>query len=665
MRIESTDRLNVCLELFPMVMCLDEKGNVLFASDKLVEKVGDILGKSLFELFSVSWPTRSLPDWDGLTSNHEGALLLLESDDLRFGLRGQLIADIAQGQNVFLFVGSPWLSWLDGHPDSRRVSVDDFPIIDNQLEYQMGLATQKSMLADMEWFSAGLLDAKLQAEAANQAKTHFVRHITHEIRTPLNGIISSLNMLTRENIDEAQKQRLIEIAENCSNALIYLVNEVLDFSQIEANKFASSIAEFSVLRLLRETVGALGARIEEKQITVEIESDIEIEQQVRTDRKIVLKVLFNLIGNAIKHSGSDKITIRLAIESDDQSDRALTIEIEDYGIGIGEDDLRELFEPFATARDSDPNADSTGLGLYITRQVVGGLGGQIEVSSTLGEGSRFRVTIPIEMADSLEQGSEEVDNMADRPARYSGHVLLAEDNAINLELAVLQLTGLGLTVITAETGEQAVKREQLYDFDLILMDVSMPEMDGVDATLRIRKDGRNREIPIIAFTANVSAHDLKEYLSAGMNDVLTKPVDKKNLVRICEAYLNSSSDLKGSPADGESGPSSALLNSERANLLVNEVGVENIPRIIRRFIEANGQALQELADAARVEDWEAVARISHRTASSSLSVGLDRLGYRLREIEKSTRNGGFLATAEIEELETLYQDSIEKLSQLL
>lgn len=664
MKSSDSASLEVCLRLFPMVLCLDSTGTIHFVSDRLIERIGNPLGENLFEIFTFNGPVAKLARNRRLGKEHIGALFLLHSERLDFAVRGQLLEGSFEGREAYILVCSPWLSWLNDNDSTHRVSVKDFPVIDSQLEYQISLVRQKSMLSDLERFSKSLETAIVQAEAASNAKTRFVRHVSHEIRTPLNGIISSINLL-KDETSEAGRSRLTGIAESCAVALMDLVNEVLDFSRIEEGVFVRSIEDIRIRRLMSEITGALSARSAEKGIHLQFDIDYSVPEWIRTDRKVLLKIFFNLIGNAIKYSESDLVVIRLDSQPLDVQNSILTIEVEDYGVGIPEDLLDEIFEPFSTSTNTSSNEFSTGLGLYIVKELVENLGGTIQVSSIVDHGACFTIQLPVQILNNVAAEGTARPAAKAESGRFSGTVLVVDDNVINLELARMQLSKLGIAVTAATNGRQALELAQLQDFDMIIMDVNMPIMGGVEATGEIRKSGRNRAVPIIAFTANVATEDLQAYTNSGMNDVLTKPVSRDAMVRLCRAYTRPISDEKEELPQESARLEDLVLDSDQLHALIDEIGVENASSIVTMFISETEKQIEELIRSARQRDYQAVVGIAHRVASSSLSFGLKRLGARLRQIESESKAGAELTQSELNGLDSLLDTSITELKNSL
>ncbi len=655
---KSSISLDLCLKLSPLVMCLSEYGEILFCSERLIQHVGkDAVGQSLFNLFTLEGPARAYIKNRRITADSAGELLLLSSQKLQFALRGQLIEGMYDAKFTYILTAAPWLNWLYDNLGDVFIDVKDFPASDSQLEYQMNLCANREMLADLKNFSKSLQQAKKEAEQAGQAKTRFVRHISHEIRTPLYGVITSLKLIQEETQDQ-RRDRLFEIANSSANALMDLINDVLDFSRIEDGVFASSQETYSLQNMVRDLEAGLAAKAAEKDMYLQFDIDRALPAQITGDKRSLQRILYNIVGNTIKYSESDLVDTRFGLRNNGD-DYFLMVEVEDYGIEIAEEELVHIFEPFWTSANNKSNEYSTGLGLSIVKEIIEKLGGEISVESMPGQGTLFKFTMPIEQPSSEAQTKLTQSAPPPTNARFLGKVLLVDDNAINLELAQILLHKTGLTISTARDGAEAVAVELEDDFDLILMDIEMPVMNGTQATLKIRDTGRNPDIPIVALTANVSSEDIAFYLSKGMNDSLTKPVAYERLIDMLGRYLPFTLEepTKSNASQVHHPQEDPMLDSTIFDTLVNDIGAEYVERIIRLYIDETGPQLNELLAYLQEGSSEQAGKVAHRTASSTLSFGLSRLGNRLREIEKAAKQGQPLNNEAVAGLKSLFEDS--------
>ena len=529
-------RWNCFEKCYPVLACVDASWHLTYASQLVTERTGtELAGKRLFDIFKSEKPLPGL-DLEAVNDEVFDEELFLSTKDDAYALRGKLLRCDSPNAEAYFLVATPWLEWF--RKNNKPIDAENMglALLDNQLESQLSASMRDQLLADIEDLSKDLVEQRQQADASNEARMRFVTHVSHEIRTPLNGIINSVELMANEE-DRNKQKKLLNMIEQSAKSLTRLVGDVLDFSELEQGTFPIKAQVFNSRALLDELFAAHSVEALRQDIQVRLQIAPETPEWVTADRAALTKVLNSLLENAILHSHSK--VIELQVSPGATVNRALTLKLEvrDFGVGIQKEDIEKCFEPFWTGRKEMTGHYSMGLGLSIARNVAVGLGGSVTAVSEPGRGSTFTFACSVQIAPAPK--SQTVNRSPRHAAHpvFKGEVLLVDDNQINLELARILQTKLGLGVTTAANGKQAVEDEQRIDFDLIIMDIAMPVMNGVEATRKIRKEGRNRGVPIIAFTANVSSEDVDTYLEAGINDMLAKPASQAAIIKFCERHL--------------------------------------------------------------------------------------------------------------------------------
>ena len=432
--------------------------------------------------------------------------------------------------------------------DELGTLVDGFNLMLKQLQdYDRELAAyrldlERQVLArtqELEW-------AKERAEDANQAKSEFLATMSHEIRTPMSGVIGFTNLLDKTELN-GQQREYVDIVNSSAHSLLTIIDDILDFSKMEAGKVKLEPRDFNLGSLVENVRRLFTAQAKEKSLELTADIATDIPPVLRGDPARLRQVLVNLLNNAIKFTDHGAVSIRIVLESLDSVGITLCIEVHDTGIGIGISPEQQamLFQPFQQSDSSITRRyGGTGLGLVITQHLIELMEGEITINSALGEGSTFTAVVRLQLPQGQQPNPSEQPN---KPVTAHNnfeqlHILVVDDHPVNLMLATTLLTDEGAKVLGVKSAKEALHQVASKEFDMILMDLEMPDMSGIEAARKLRQlEKIGTSIPIIAITAHAFPEKRQEVIEAGMNDLLAKPYVPGQLFSMVNKWCRSNS----------------------------------------------------------------------------------------------------------------------------
>jgi PAS domain S-box-containing protein len=489
--------------------------------------------------------------------------------------------------------------------------------------------------------------AALEAMRANAAKSDFLARMSHEMRTPLNGIIGMSRLLLRSGL-KREAHKYASILKSSADGLLQLIDDILDFSKIEAGKVTIEDVDFDIRDLLNEVRGTLYRQAESRGLDFRF----EIAGQpgpLRADSSRIRQVLINLIGNAIKFTNQGSVVVRSEIEAAAGNHLQLRCTVRDTGVGISEESLDSYFAPFSQAKSTAiRHPGSVGLGLAICHNLVELLGGQIGAKSRPGEGSTFWFTVPVRpgRVTAGENSSAVMLRVASNlRARERYRILLAEDDEVNQFVALRELEYLGYRVHAVNNGEEVLRAIKREKYDLVLMDCNMPNIDGFEASEKIRlQEGAYEHLPIIALTAYARKEDVERCLAAGMDDFLAKPFTVEDLEEVLDRWLMVDS-LTVQPTETDSIEASSTGSGihrqalERLAEVGRRSGVDIVATAGTSILLDLPLCLEELKQALTKGDALQSADLAHSIVGSSGTIGAFRLSTLSRRLEEACREG--------------------------
>ena len=547
-------------------------------------------------------------------------------------------------------------------PDDKHLTfmINCSPVLGSGGGGHAGVLVSFDDVTMLEAQEVQLVKSKQEAEAANQAKSAFLANMSHEIRTPMNAILGFTELLRRGvSQSEEENRRHLETVYSSGKHLLNLINDILDLSKVESGRFELESIEFNPYQVIQEVVRVLGVKAREKGIALDLHIEGEVPSAINSDPGRLRQIVTNLVGNAIKFTDQGSVDVWVqAQNADGQVD--FRFDITDTGVGMSAEGQSRIFEAFVQADSSVTRKfGGTGLGLAISRKFARALGGDITVESEIGQGSRFMVQLRAEAVldadwiageQALAALGETQGDSATAWRFPAARVLVVDDGPENRELVKLVLENYGLTVDEAENGQIALEMAGANPYDVILMDVQMPVMDGFTAATAMREQGL--QLPIMALTANAMKGFEKDCLDAGYSDYFTKPIDIDSFVDRLAHILDAKPDdgerqraVAAGPVTAELATGKPATGAEPIKPSITAAPLESTLKgkdshfaaLAERFAARLGGQLEKMAEAWRTQDYAALAALAHWLKGAGGTVGFDLFTAPARSLESAAK----------------------------
>ena len=514
---------------------------------------------------------------------------------------------------------------------------------------------------ELEKKNIELENAMIDARKASRARDVFLANMSHEIRTPINTMLGLNELILRESQDETIRGYALDIKQ-AGTILLSLVIDILDFSKLQSGKMELAEGTYDISSLLNDLINSVSIPLRKKKLRLSLDIASDIPYKLSGDEVHLRQIIGNLLSNAVKYTQTGTVTLRLAWEKQEKETLLLKIAVEDTGVGVKEKDIARIFETFNRLdMEASRNEEGTGLGLAVTHQLVGMMGGKLEVKSEYGKGSVFSFAIPQKiinaspLGDFQEQYDKSVRNSISYREKFIAplaKILVVDDNAMNLAVAQDLLRKTKLQIDVASSGGECLEMLKRKEYHLICMDHMMPVMDGVQTLHAIREleDNPSRNIPVIALTANAVVGAKEFYLKAGFEDYLSKPIEPDKLEDILIqylpkelVYLTDDEEISVESDDNEAGLNEEKLTDmgiNAANGLKYMGGSRSLyEKVLRDFREILHEKEEQLKSMLAKEDVSGYAIIVHALKGNARNVGADELAEEAFELEKKSKAG--------------------------